>query len=110
MEALSQAGGISIEKDIFTPDADGIEDFLTIRYRFGSPGYRASILVVDPRGRLVREIAVKALLGREGFYTWDGRNRNGAMAGEGIYLVLAEVADQQGRIRRYRLVCILSGS
>jgi flagellar hook assembly protein FlgD len=85
-----------------------VDDVLLIRYRFGSPGLRARILVVDPRGRLVRVIAPGELLGTEGFYTWDGTDREGRRARTGLYLVLAEVNGPAKETRRYRKTCVLA--
>ena len=100
--------GIQVEPEIFTPDMDGIDDVLMIRYRFQSPGLIASILIFDPRGRLVREIAGGVLLGTDGFYTWDGCDRQGRRARTGLYLVLSEVSGPDRQIRKYRRTCVLS--
>ena len=100
--------GIQVEPEIFSPDMDGIDDILMISYRFRSPGLIASILIFDPRGRLVREIAEGDLLGTEGFYTWDGCDRQGRRAGTGLYLVLSEVSGLDKQIRKFRKTCVLS--
>jgi hypothetical protein len=103
-------GLLMVEPELFTPNMDGKDDYLMIRYRFPSPGCRASILIVDPHGRVVRYIAVRELLGTEGFYTWDGTDNNGRITRTGIYLILAEVSDEAGRIRKFKRTCVLSGS
>ncbi len=101
--------GLELEPEIFTPDMDGDRDILLVKYRFRSPGARARILVLDPRGRLVREIANRQLLGTRGFFTWDGTDRQGRMADTGMYLILAEISGMDGRVRRYKKTCVLSG-
>lgn len=100
--------GIFTEPELFTPDLDGQDDALVIKYRFTDPGCRASIYIFDPRGRLVKEIARGVLLGTEGFYLWDGTDQAGRMARTGIYLVLAEISGNEGRVRKYRRPCVLS--
>jgi hypothetical protein len=107
-EAIAESEGFEVGPEVFTPDMDGVDDVLLIRYRFGSPGLRARILVVDPRGRLVRVIAPGELLGTEGFYTWDGTDREGRRARTGLYLVLAEVNGPAKETRRYRKTCVLA--
>jgi hypothetical protein len=107
-EPGSTGEGFTLEPEIFTPDLDGVKDVLFIRYRFRVPGLRARILVVDPRGRLIREIAGGELLGTEGFYTWDGTDHDGRRARTGVYLVLAEVAGMREGLRRYKKTCVLS--
>ena len=100
--------GFEVEPEIFTPDMDGVKDVLLIKYSFRSPGMRARILVLDPRGRLIREIAGKQLLGTEGFFTWDGTDTQGRKVRTGIYLVLADVYGMNRGVRRYRKTCVLS--
>jgi hypothetical protein len=107
-DAIAESEGFEVGPEIFTPDMDGVDDVLLIKYRFGNPGQRARILIVDPRGRLVREIASGALLGTEGFYTWDGTDREGRRARTGMYLVLAEICGPERGTRRYRKTCVLA--
>ncbi len=107
-EELSSGEGFEVDPEIFTPDMDGVDDVLLIRYRFQSPGLSARILVFDPRGRLIREIASRALLATEGFYVWDGTDREGERARAGMYLIFAEVGGKGAGIRRYRKTCVLS--
>jgi hypothetical protein len=99
--------GILLEPEVFSPDMDGIGDVLFIKYRFRSPGLKARILVFDPRGRLVREVASRQLLGTRGFFTWDGTNRQGSKAATGIYMVLAEIYGE-GKKQVFRKTCVLS--
>ena len=92
------AEGIWLEPEIFSPDLDGKEDYLSIHYVFPAPGYRVRILILDPKGRMVLDLVNGALTGRDGFFTWDGRNSGGEMMPAGIYMVLTEVADSNGKI------------
>ena len=108
IDADPDSEGFEVEPEIFSPDMDGVNDVLLIKYRFQSPGLRAIILILDPRGRLIRDIAGNQLLGTKGFFTWDGTDTNGRMARTGIYLVLAEVYGINGGSRRYRNTCVLS--
>ena len=105
-EADTHSEGIGVEPEIFTPNMDGRDDVLFIKYRFGSGGLR--ILVFDQRGRLIREIASRQLLGTSGFFTWDGTDRQGKKARAGMYLVLAEVYGSGRKKQVYRKTCVLS--
>ncbi len=100
--------GFELDPEIFTPDLDGVNDKLFIKYRFNSPGLTARILIFDPRGRLIKDIAGTQLLGTQGFFTWDGTNRNGEMARAGIYLVYAEVYGTASGNQKFRKTCVLS--
>lgn len=107
-EEGEQKGDFCVEPGIFTPDLDGKDDVLFIRFDFPSPGLRARILVFDPRGRLIREIASRQLLGTRGFFTWDGTDGKGKKARDGMYLILAEVYGAGSRKTIYRKTCVLS--
>ena len=100
--------GIEIEPEIFTPDQDGYHDYAMINYDFPHPGAMATILVMDPRGRVIKTIAENQLLGSEGFFTWDGSNDYGQQARAGIYLVYVRIFDVKGKVRSYKKTCILS--
>lgn len=100
--------GIEIEPEIFTPDQDGHEDVVLIKYHFPQPAAMATIHAVDPRGRIIKRIAENQLLGSEGFFTWDGTNDHGQRARTGVYLVYVRVFDAGGKVRHYRKTCVVS--
>ncbi len=108
VDALPPEEGFSVEPEVFTPGMDGKHDMLLIRYRFREGGLKARVLVLDPRGRIVKEIAGGVLLGTEGFFTWDGTDRYEKRAPAGMYLVHAEVYGTGGRALRFRKICVLS--
>ncbi len=106
--SVTGSEGIEIEPEIFSPDQDGHHDLVMIKYHFPHPGVMATILVLDPRGRLIKRVAENQLLGSEGFFTWDGTSDHGQRARTGIYLVHARVFDAKGMVRNYRRTCVLS--
>jgi len=79
-----------------------------IRYEFPQPGVMSTILVMDPRGRVIKSIAENQLLGSEGFFTWDGSNDYGQLARTGIYMVFVRIFDAKGEVRNYKKTCVLS--
>jgi hypothetical protein len=96
------------EPEVFTPDNDGIDDFLVISYHLDNPGSLANILVFDSRGRLVRKLANNIWLGAEGFFTWDGTNAEGNLEKAGMFIVYAEILSQNGTVKKYTNTCVLS--
>ena len=99
---------IEVEPEIFSPDQDGQDDFLMIKYNFPQPGAMSTVLVMDPRGRVIKRIAENQLLGSKGFFTWDGSTDYGQEARAGIYLVYVRIFDVQGKVRNYKKTCVLS--
>ncbi len=97
-----------VEPEIFSPDQDGTEDICYIRYRFSRPGNVISVLILDAKGRTIKRIARNELAGTEGFFQWDGTDMYGRRAWAGIYLVLVEVFDLKGVVRKFKKTCVLS--
>jgi hypothetical protein len=93
---------LSIEPRTFSPDDDGFFDYTLIGYKMDKNGYVATITIFDANGRLVRSLVNGELLSVEGFYQWDGINDKGLKANVGLYVVVMEVFDLDGNVKRYR--------
>ncbi len=63
---------IVLEKKVFSPNSDGVDDELIIRYSFENPDNYANFYIFDSRGRLVSQIVNNELLGTRGIVVWDG--------------------------------------
>ena len=68
----------------------------------------STVLVMDPRGRIIKTIAENQLLGSEGFFKWDGSNDYGQRSRTGIYLIFVRIFDMNGEVRSHRKTCVLS--
>lgn len=102
-------GMVSVEPEVFSPDGDGYNDQLLIRYQLQEPGYVANMQVMDNQGRLVKLLVQNELLSQEGVYTWDGIRENGRKAEIGIYIVYVELFNLDGQVKRYKLKAVLGG-
>jgi flagellar hook assembly protein FlgD len=100
---------ISLERDAFSPDGDGLNDVLYLHYNFGEPGYVANITLFDAKGRFVRTLASNELMAPEGVVAWDGTSETGQKAAIGIYIIHIEVFNLQGEVKKYRKVCAVNG-
>ncbi len=95
-------GFISLSTGIISPDMDGRDDYLLINYQFPAPGSVATITAFDSQGRAVRSIVQGALCGSSGSFRWDGLDHSGAVLPPGVYIILTEVFDLQGKTKKYR--------
>ena len=102
-------GEIEVYPEVFSPDGDGVDDFLTISYKLENPGYVATVRVFDSRGRLIKNLVKAELLGMEGAFTWDGTTDNNLKAPIGIYLVMVEITGIDGTVSRHRKTAVLGG-
>lgn len=79
-----------------SPDDDGYEDFLDIRYTLPQAGYAAAVGVFDADGNRVQYLVRQALIGTEGALRWDGDTTDGSKARPGIYLLFLEIFSPDG--------------
>ena len=99
---------IKVEPETFSPNNDGYEDVVFIRYQFNEPGYVANVSIYDGKGRLVKRIANNELLATEGEFSWDGLYTNQSKARIGIYVIYFEVFNLQGVVKKTKKICVLA--
>jgi len=100
---------ITVSPEIFSPDNDGKDDLLEISYKFGQPGFVATITIFDAKGRTACKLVQNELLGSSGSFMWDGTEDNGQLALKGVYLVYIQVFNLNGNLKEYKKTCVLAG-
>ena len=98
----------SLVSNTFSPDNDGFEDALIIRYKCKEPGAVLNSNVYDTNGRLIKRIARNMTLAAEGTLSWDGLDETNLKAPVGIYIVYLELFDLKGNLKKYRKTCALA--
>jgi hypothetical protein len=99
--------GITVMPQIFSPDNDGIDDFVTISYSFPSAGYVANITVFDASGRPVRYLQKNSLSGINGSYRWDGLDDKNRKLPQGIYIIYTEIFNTEGKKKAFKNTVVL---
>lgn len=99
---------IVLAPEVFSPNNDGFNDRLLIHYQLEEPGYSANVKVYDSMGRLVNHLVRNELLAQEGEWHWDGEKADNTRPGLGIYIVLVELFDMQGNVKKYKKTCTLT--
>ena len=102
-------GEINIDPSVFSPDGDGYNDFLIINYTFPTPGYVCNITAFDGLGRPVKYIVRNGLCGTSGFFKWDGLDEKNRKLPVGIYILLMEVFNTEGRVKKFKQAVTLAG-
>ncbi|MCX7863057.1 MAG: lamin tail domain-containing protein [Bacteroidales bacterium] len=102
-------GEITVEPEIFSPDLDGKDDILYIRYKFPEAGYVANAQIFDSKGRLIRKLVRNELCGIEGYFTWDGLSDAKTKAEIGMYIVYIEVFHLNGTTKSFKKPCVVGG-
>jgi len=100
----------AVEPSVFSPDGDGHEEFTTISYTMDEPGFVANIYVYDDRGREINHLVRNEVLGKEGFFKWEGNDANGDKANIGIYILFIEIFDAKGDLQRFKKTVTVAGA
>jgi hypothetical protein len=94
-----QTGILTVTPEVFSPDADHINDLLQIDYRLPEPNGELTIAVYDCRGRKVHSICShKTVFLSQGTIFWNGDSR-GRKIPTGMYVVYLEYQYQNRMIR-----------
>lgn len=102
-------GLIQLSAERLSPDSDGFEDFLDIRYTLPREGYAATMTIFDSEGVPLRRLARQQLIGTEGSLRWDGDLDDGTMARPGIYVLFLEIFSPTGEVRREKRAVAVVG-
>lgn len=100
---------ILIDPKVFSPNGDGIDDFMQIHYQFEEPGQVANITIFDSKGRLIIDLARSVTLDTRGIISWDGVNADNQRVRTGRYVIFIELFDVNGNVRTYKKTCVLHG-
>lgn len=102
------SGNITVQPSRFSPDNDGLDDFVLWQYQFAEPGYVCNVAVYDAGGELVRSLATSLLCGTKGFIRWDGLAEGNRTLGPGIYLIITEAFNLQGKTKKFRDTVVMA--
>lgn len=89
---------LALSPNPFSPDGDGRDDFLVIRYQLQGIANRIRIKIFDARGRLVRTLANSEPSGAQGEVIWDGLDDNRQQLRVGIYIIYLEALDANSAV------------
>lgn len=99
---------ISIEPEIFSPDNDGRDDVINIKYHFDKPGYNLKIIVYNQNGQVVRHLTDNQLSGTSGSVSWDGITDDNSKALVGIYIFYIQAFDMNGTVKSWKRTGVLA--
>ena len=98
---------ITISPDIFSPDGDGYDDACFINYRFDEAGYTMNTYIFNVAGQLIRHLVKGELVGQEGSSLWNGLDENGNRVPIGVYVVVTEVFNFDGKVKQFKNAAVV---
>lgn len=99
---------IIIDPSVFSPDGDGWDDHCVIAYGFDKPGNTINVYIFNVEGQLVRHLVKGELVGQEGSFVWNGLDSRGNRVPLGVYIVVAEVFDMDGLVKKYKEAVVVA--
>lgn len=99
---------VSVFPEVFSPDNDGYQDVLNIRYQFEQSAVAGNITIYDSSGREVRKLMRNELLGTDGVISWDGIGDHGERARVGVHIIYMEVFAPDGWTKAFKLSCVVA--
>jgi hypothetical protein len=100
---------VSLSPFVFTPDDDGKDDVLLVKFTLNDPGYLVNITIFDAGGNRIRCLAKNRLLSTEDGIIWNGRNDTNQKSPIGIYILYIELIKPEGKISHLKKTCVLGG-
>lgn len=98
---------IVVRPKIFSPNNDGIDDFVSIYFQMAEPGYMASIYVYDANGRKRRTIVNNQSISVNATFRWDGLDEQQKKAAHGCYIIVVEIFNLSGKTSRVKLPVVI---
>lgn len=89
---VDQAGELPVNPLLGSPFPNPFNPVTNIHFALAEPGM-ASLLIFDPRGRLVRRLVQGEMPAGRHLAVWDGTNDQGGHCSSGIFFVRFEAAD-----------------
>ena len=98
---------ITISPDVFSPDGDGFDDACFINYHFDEAGYTMNTYIFNVAGQLIRHLVKGELVGQEGSALWNGLDDNGNRVPIGVYVVVTEVFNFDGKVKKFKNAAVV---
>jgi len=95
-EKIQKKLKLQISPQYFTPDGDGKNERTIVSFTLPFQRNKVDIMIFDRQGHLrKKESNLKG--GEEGYYIWDGRDRNERILATGIYIVYVRIGNMDTR-------------
>ena len=107
-EIESGEGQLVLSNNVFTPDQDGQNDFLTIQLNVNGQSNSATIHIFNVRGYSVATLVNNQLIDSTNEFRWNGLDNDGQQLPIGHYVVIAEVYNSEGKKQLLKEKVVLS--
>ncbi len=97
---------VQLDKQVFSPDGDGIDDIVLVQYSVEKSGYLATIRIFDSDGHAIIDLANNQLLSTDATIKWDGLNADGNLVKTGMYIIYSRLFHPDGEVKTNKKVVV----
>ncbi|RYM35494.1 hypothetical protein ERX46_00450 [Brumimicrobium glaciale] len=110
MKPGEEGGTLTLSSKSFSPDGDGFQDVLLLTYEVSSPDLLGDLVIYDDKGRIIKTLFKRHLLGGTGIVKWEGTREDGTKAAIGPYIIMFDVFNlDSSKTQTVRKVVTLAG-
>jgi hypothetical protein len=107
IDATQLIGDFSISSPVLTPNGDGVNDQVQIRFvAFKVEQSTPQIQIFDLAGRKLAQLTASTVEGSTSTFTWSGREADGNLVLPGIYLYLIDLGAEAGKDTALRSIAV----
>jgi len=106
-DAKTSGKPVSLSSTRISPDNDGFEDILVIRFNPEGVGNVTNVTIYDETGLPVKKVAINFFIGGGGELFWDGTADDGSLMPQGLYVVFVTLLNDRGRSQSWKMGCAL---
>ncbi len=99
---------LSVEPEIFSPNNDGLKDFTSITLRLEKAA-KTSIYIYNKQGIMVKLVCTNELVNANANWIWNGLDSDTYRLPIGIYILVAEMIDGDGKVEVLKEPIVISG-
>jgi len=104
-------GQVWLDPEVFSPDGNGIDDLLNIRFNLEKNGFVANVYIYNASGVFVAHPIRNHTIANSGTLIWDGfLDATTTRCPIGIYIILFEAFHENGDVVRKKIACTLISS
>ena len=97
---------LQIEPKIIVPDANGRDDFATIKI-VEKDNALATINIYNLNGQRIIQLSNNELINGISYYTWNGTGEQGGIVPLGHYLVVVDLIKENGKTKSYKELIVV---
>ena len=107
-DGLTSKDEFELQSSSFSPDNDGFEDLMQLRYKLSESGFVANVTIYNSNGTVILKLYKNFTLATQGLLEWDGKNEASEINPPGIYLIYAELFNAKGVVKKFRKTVVLA--